>query len=132
MTSGHDPHAHDQAHQHARGTPGAGARYVGHLTFAFAAVVLFFVAQLIVALATGSLALLSDSGHMLTDALGLGLALAAIVIAARSRQERSRTYGLYRLEVLAALVNAILLVAVAVYVVVEAIHRIGDDPDVPP
>jgi cobalt-zinc-cadmium efflux system protein len=131
VTSGHDPHAHDQAHQHARVTPGAGARYVGHLTFAFAAVVLFFVAQLIVALATGSLALLSDSGHMLTDALGLGLALAAIVIAARSRQERSRTYGLYRLEVLAALVNAILLVAVAVYVVVEAIHRIGDDPDVP-
>jgi cobalt-zinc-cadmium efflux system protein len=68
---------------------------------------------------------------MLTDALGLGLALAAIVVASRSRQERSRTFGLYRLEVLAALVNAMLLVAVAVYVLVEAINRIGDHPDVP-
>jgi cobalt-zinc-cadmium efflux system protein len=68
---------------------------------------------------------------MLTDALGLGLALAAIVVASRSRQERSRTFGLYRLEVLAALVNAILLIGVAVYVLVEAINRIGDDPNVP-
>ena len=94
-------------------------------------ILVFFVVQVIVAIATGSLALLSDAGHMLTDALGLGLALAAIIVASRSRQERSRTYGLYRLEVLAALVNAILLVGVAMYVLVEAINRIGDDPDVP-
>jgi cobalt-zinc-cadmium efflux system protein len=122
---------HDHSHQHARVTPGAGARYLGRLTVAFVVIVLFFVAQVIVAIATGSLALLSDAGHMLTDALGLGLALAAIIVAARSRQERSRTFGLYRLEVLAALVNAILLVGVAVYVLVEAISRIGDDPNVP-
>ncbi len=126
MTGGHD-----HSHQHAHVTPGAGARYLGRLTVAFAVIVAFFVVQVIVAIATGSLALLSDSGHMLTDALGLGLALAAIVVASRSRQERSRTFGLYRLEVLAALVNAILLVGVAVYVLVEAISRIGDDPDVP-
>jgi len=131
VTGAHEPSAHHHAHQHAHATPGAGARYVGQLTFAFAAVALFFVAQVIVAVSTGSLALLSDAGHMLTDALGLGLALAAILVAARTRQERSRTYGLYRLEVLAALVNAILLVGVAVYVIVEAIRRIGDSPDVP-
>ena len=131
MTGGHDPDAHHRAHQHAHVTPGTGARYLGQLTFAFVAVALFFVAQTIVALTTGSLALLSDAGHMLTDALGLGLALAAILVATRSRQQRGRTYGLYRLEVLAALVNAILLVAVAVYVLVEAISRIGDSADVP-
>jgi cobalt-zinc-cadmium efflux system protein len=122
---------HDHSHQHAHVTPGAGARYLGRLAAAFVVILAFFVVQVIVAIATGSLALLSDAGHMLTDALGLGLALAAIAVAARSRQERSRTFGLYRLEVLAALVNAILLVGVAVYVLVEAIHRIGDDPDVP-
>jgi cobalt-zinc-cadmium efflux system protein len=120
---------HDHSHQHAHVTPGAGARYLGRLTVAFVIILVFFVVQVIVAITTGSLALLSDAGHMLTDALGLGLALAAIVVASRSRQERSRTYGLYRLEVLAALVNAILLIGVAV--LVEAIHRIGDDPDVP-
>jgi cobalt-zinc-cadmium efflux system protein len=122
---------HDHSHQHAHVTPGAGARYLGRLTVAFVAILVFFVVQVIVAVATGSLALLSDAGHMLTDALGLGLALAAIVVASRSRQERSRTYGIYRLEVLAALVNAVLLVGVAIYVIVEAIHRIGDEPDVP-
>ena len=131
MTGGHEPDAHHHAHQHARVTPGAGARYLGRLSVAFVVIVAFFVVQVIVAIATGSLALLSDAGHMLTDALGLGLALAAIVVASRSRQERSRTFGLYRLEVLAALVNAILLVGVAVYVLVEAINRIGDDPNVP-
>ena len=131
MTGGHEPPSHHQAHQHAHVTPGAGARYLGRLTVAFVVILVFFVVQVIVAIATGSLALLSDAGHMLTDALGLGLALAAIVVASRSRQERSRTYGLYRLEVLAALVNAILLVGVAIYVLVEAINRIGDDPDVP-
>jgi len=131
VTGGHEPPSHHQAHQHAHVTPGAGARYLGRLTVAFVVILVFFVVQVIVAIATGSLALLSDAGHMLTDALGLGLALAAIVVASRSRQERSRTYGLYRLEVLAALVNAILLVGVAIYVLVEAINRIGDDPDVP-
>ena len=82
MTAGHDPHAH-QAHQHAHATPGAGVRYLGRLTVAFVVILVFFVVQVIVAIATGSLALLSDAGHMLTDALGLGLALAAIT--ARSR-----------------------------------------------
>ena len=89
MTAGHEPPTHHQAHQHAHVTPGAGARYLGRLTVAFVAIVAFFVVQVIVAIATGSLALLSDAGHMLTDAVGLGLALAAIVVASRSRQERS-------------------------------------------
>ena len=124
--------SHDHGHPHAGpSAQGAGARYRGRLQVAFVAIALFFVAQLVVAVATGSLALLSDAGHMLTDTVGLGLALTAIVVAGRAGRERGRTYGLYRLEVLAALANAFLLIAVAVYVLVEAILRIGDHPDVP-
>lgn len=119
------------SHSHSHASPGAGAKYVGRLGIAFGIIVAFFIVQLIVAIATGSLALLSDAGHMLTDALGLGLALAAIIVASRTRSDRSRTYGLYRLEVLAALANAMLLVGVAIYVLVEALNRIGSDPDVP-
>ena len=64
------------------------------------------VVEFVTALATGSLALLSDAGHMATDALGLGMALAAIAAANRVDPSGHRTYGLYRLEILAALANA--------------------------
>jgi cobalt-zinc-cadmium efflux system protein len=78
---------------------------------------------------TGALALLADAGHMATDALGLGMALAAIAVADRV-QGRSRTFGLYRLEVLAAFLNALLLFGVAGYVLFEAAGRLGAPPDV--
>ncbi len=93
-------------------------------------IVAFLVVQVVVGLLTGSLALLSDAGHMATDALGLGMALAAIHAASRARTHPQRTFGLYRLEILAALVNAVLLFGVAGYVLVEAIGRIGDAPHV--
>ena len=86
--------------------------------------------QIVVGIVTGSLALLSDAGHMATDALGLGMAIAAIQAASRSRANPQRTFGLYRLEILAALLNAVLLFAVAGYVLFEAVSRIGDAPDV--
>ncbi|MGD9796183.1 MAG: cation diffusion facilitator family transporter [Acidimicrobiia bacterium] len=92
----------------------------------------YFVVQLVVGLITDSLALLSDAGHMATDALGLGMALASITVANRdgsSRKSTYRTFGLYRLEILAALANSVLLLAVAVYVVIEAISRFGDAPE---
>lgn len=124
--------SHDHTHGHSHGpSPGAGARYRGRLQVAFVAIAVFFVVQVVVALATGSLALLSDAGHMLTDTVGLGLALTAIVVAARAGRDGGRTYGLYRLEVLAALANAFLLVTVAVYVLVEAVLRIDEHPHVP-
>ena len=80
--------------------------------------------------AAGSLALLSDAGHMATDALGLGMALAAVTAASRRGRDPQRTFGLYRLEILAALANAVLLVGVGAYVLVEAIRRLGDPPPV--
>jgi len=91
----------------------------------------FFLVEAVGAVATGSLALLSDAGHALTDLLGIGMALAAVHLASRAGTGGGRTFGLYRLEILAALANALLLVGVAAYVLVEAVARWGDPPDVP-
>jgi len=87
--------------------------------------------ETVAALATGSLALLSDAGHMFTDVLGIAMALAAIHAAGRAATDSQRTFGLYRLEVLAALANAVLLTGVAGYVLVAAIRRFTDPPAVP-
>jgi cobalt-zinc-cadmium efflux system protein len=96
----------------------------------FLLIVAFLVVQVVTGLATGSLALLSDAGHMATDALGLGMALAAIQAASKAKVHPQRTFGLYRLEILAALANAVLLFGVAAYVLFEAISRLDDAPDV--
>src|SRR5687767_13863835 len=82
------------------------------------------------AIVTNSLALLSDAGHMLTDVLGLAMALAAMHVAGRGTDRQHRTFGLYRLEILAALANAVLLIGVAVWVLIEAVNRFGDPPEV--
>ena len=122
--------SHGHAHGHSHVDLRAGARHAGRLWWSFALIAAFLVVQVVVGLSTGSLALLSDAGHMATDALGLAMALAAITAANRTRQAKHRTFGLYRLEILAALANAVLLFAVAGYVLVEAARRIGDPPEV--
>ena len=76
-----------------------------------------------------SLALLADAGHMLSDALALVLAYAAISLAARPAT-RSKTYGWYRLEILAALLNGVVLVGISVFIVWEAYERILQPPEV--
>jgi cobalt-zinc-cadmium efflux system protein len=123
---------HGHSHDHGRGHTAlrAGARHRKPLVISFALIVAFLVVQVVVGLVTGSLALLSDAGHMATDALGLGMAVAAIQAASTARAHPHRTFGLYRLEILAALVNAGLLFAVAGYVLVEAVGRIGDARDI--
>lgn len=108
----------------------AGSRYKGRLVWVFGLVVVFMVAEIVAGILTNSLALLSDAGHMATDALGLGMALAAIVAADRPGRDRQRTFGLYRLEILAALANAVLLFGVAGYVLYEAIRRFQEPPEV--
>lgn len=136
-------------HDHGSAFARAGERHRGRLWAAFALLAAFMAVEAVAALLTGSLALLSDAGHMFTDVLGIGMALAAIwaasAVAAPGRdggatgvparrgvsRDPQRTFGLYRLEVLAALGNAVLLFAVAIYVLVEAIRRFGDPPDVP-
>jgi cobalt-zinc-cadmium efflux system protein len=88
-----------------------------------------FAGQVIGGLVSGSLALLADAGHMLTDSTGLIIALIATVLAARPATRR-RTFGLQRAEVLAALANALLLVAVAVWVLIRAVDRWGDPVEI--
>jgi cation diffusion facilitator family transporter len=81
------------------------------------------------AFVSGSLALLADAGHMATDAAGIALALAAVTLAQRPAGGR-RTFGWQRVEILAAVANGLLLLGVAGYVVVEAVRRIGDPPQI--
>lgn len=116
---------------HSHGSPlRAGTRYKRRLLLVFGLVVVFMVAEVVAGILTNSLALLSDAGHMATDALGLGMALAAIVAADRAGDNGQRTFGLYRLEILAALANAVLLFGVAGYVLYEAVQRFEDPPEV--
>ncbi len=116
-------------HPHGAGSR-AGTRYRKHLSWVLLLVVVFMVVEVAAGILTNSLALLSDAGHMATDALGLGMALAAIVAADRAGKEGRRTFGLYRLEILAALANAVLLFGVAGYVLFEAVRRLQEPPEI--
>jgi cobalt-zinc-cadmium efflux system protein len=86
-------------------------------------------AEVVGGLITGSLALLADAGHMLSDAASLGLALFALWIASRPRNS-THTYGYFRTEILAALANGATLVAVSIYIFFEAYHRWLNPPPV--
>lgn len=130
VPGGNGSHQHGD-HGGAAQALSAGARYRSRLAWSFGLIAVFFVVELVGALLTGSLALLSDAGHMLTDVVGLGMALAAIQAATRSPRSAQHSFGLYRLEILAALANSVLLSAVALYVLWEAYQRILDPPAVP-
>ncbi len=105
---------HGHSHTHA---------YRGRLGLVLAITGIVLVVEVVGGLLSGSLALLADAGHMLTDATGLVLALIGANLGARAADAR-RTYGLQRAEVLAALSNALLLVAVAVWVLIQAVDRL--------
>src|SRR5437763_13592719 len=113
--SGHD---HDHAAAGRRSLAAARALIVGLL-----------VAELVVGIVAGSLALLADAGHMLTDAAALALALVAAGVAGRP-PAGSWTFGFRRVEILAALANGITLALVGVWIVYEAITRLVPPPDV--
>lgn len=110
-------HAHH--HADAEASPAARRRA---LTFALVANAALFVGQLVAALLFGSLALLADSAHLATDVVALTLAMVALRLGARPASART-TYGWERAEVLAALFNAVLLVAASGWIVWEAVHR---------
>ncbi|WP_147256308.1 cation diffusion facilitator family transporter [Pseudonocardia hierapolitana] len=114
----------------AAGTSASG-RHVRRLAISLGVLLASLVLQVVVGLMTSSLALLSDAGHNFTDVLGMGMALAAIAAARASRSDDRRTFGLYRAEVLAALANAVLLFGVAGWVLLEAVQRFADPPEVP-
>src|SRR3954454_15811025 len=122
-------HAHSHSsHHHHHGPPGreGNRRRMG---IALGINVVLLAAGVVGAVVFGSVALLADAGHVLSDVGAIALGLLAAAMAARPARGR-RTFGLHRGEILAALVNGLLLVVVAVIVFVEAIGRLSDPPSV--
>lgn len=99
------------------------------LLLAFAITVSFLVAEVVGGVLTNSLALLADAGHMLSDVAALGLGVFAIWMAMRPATA-TRTYGFHRVEILAALANGVMLVAIAIYIFWQAGHRLQEPPEV--
>ncbi|MET0448681.1 MAG: cation diffusion facilitator family transporter, partial [Aeromicrobium sp.] len=118
-------------HSHPPAPAGhAGGRYRRKLAVAFGLILTFFFVELVYGLLAESLALISDAGHMAADVVALGAALAATKIATRKDTTGMRTFGSYRAEVFASGLTVLIMLGVSVYVVIEAIGRIGSDPDV--
>jgi cation diffusion facilitator family transporter len=114
-------------HTHAPAT--AAGAHRGRLALVLGLTLAVLAAEVVGAVVSGSLALLADAGHMATDAVGIALALGAVTLAQRPARGR-RTFGWQRVEILAAVANGLLLIAVAGYVLVEAVRRIGDPPEI--
>jgi len=123
MGAGHG-HSHGAAAEHA------GARFRSRLALAFALTAAFFVVELGAGLVSGSLALISDAGHMAADVVALGASLVATRIATRADRSGRRTYGSYRAEVFASGLTVLIMIGVGAYVLVEAFRRIGQAPEV--
>jgi cobalt-zinc-cadmium efflux system protein len=133
---GHDPHGvgHDHGHDHHHGhghTHLADLRDLSRrrLLIALALTSTFLIVEIGAGIWSGSLALLSDAGHMLTDAGALGLALWAQALSTRPRSDR-KTFGYRRAEILAAAANGIVLGITAVGVIIEAVGRLPAPPRV--
>jgi cobalt-zinc-cadmium efflux system protein len=120
----------DHTHEHPHASPGR-SRGGGQraLAIVFVLITAFMVAEVVGGLITGSLALIADAGHMLSDSFSLGLALFAVWIAARPPTP-NRSYGYKRAEILAALFNGATLVAVSLWIFFEAYRRLQDPPEI--
>lgn len=115
-------------HSHAHGITATG-RHRQRLVAVLAITLTVVMVQVVGAWVSGSLALLADAGHMLSDAAGVFIALLAAWIASRPASDQ-RTYGYLRAEVLAALANALVLIVISVVILMEAFRRIGSAPEV--
>src|ERR1044072_2374532 len=113
--SGEHNHEHGHSHSHASNRR--------RLVLVIALTVIYMVAEVVGGILTNSLALLSDAGHMLADVAALVLALLAMWFAGRPVTTR-KTYGYYRMEILAALANGVALVVISLLIAYEAFHRI--------
>jgi len=113
---------HDHSHADAR---------VSRMVIAAGILTAFFALELTTALVINSLALLSDAGHMLTDLVAMFMGLTAVLLAQHGSTSPKRTYGWHRAEVFTAVANAVLLLGVAVFILYEAIDRLGNAPEIP-
>jgi len=109
----------------------AAGRHSGSLAAAIGIGVVVLVVELVAGIAANSLALMADAGHVFADVSGMALSLIAIRLAARPPTD-TRSFGLYRLEMVAAAVNAVLLLAIAIVIAIEAVRRFLAPPDVQP
>ena len=116
-------HSHSHSHSHAHNANKKA------LTLSFILIAGFMFIEFIGGILTNSLALLSDAGHMLSDAVALGLSLAALIFGQKAATPQ-KTYGYKRFEILAALLNGIALVLLSAYILYEAIHRLSSPPQV--
>jgi len=123
---------HDHGHNHDHGLEGhstAGGKHRKKLVLVLCITFSVFAVQVVGALISGSLALLADAGHMLTDATGVLIALIATFIAALPATSK-RTYGLMRVEVLSAMINGIVLSVICIVIVYTAIQCIGTEVEI--
>jgi cobalt-zinc-cadmium efflux system protein len=107
----------------------AAGKHRQRLVAVFLLTLAIFAVELVGGIVSNSLALLADAGHMFTDVAGIGLAILAIWIGGRPA-DRERTFGYRRLEILAAIVNALLLFGVGAFILFEGIRRLAQPPDV--
>ncbi|WP_077704514.1 cation diffusion facilitator family transporter [Virgibacillus dokdonensis] len=117
-------HNHNHSHGHHHGTSNKKA-----LLFSFILITFFMVVEAVGGFLTNSLALLSDAGHMLSDAAALGLSLLAFKIGER-QANTSKTYGYRRFEIIAAFINGVTLIVISIYIFYEAFQRFMEPPNV--
>ena len=120
--SGHH-HNHDHGHQHAH------PNNKKVLLFSFIIITLYMIVEAVGGFVTNSLALISDAGHMLSDAVALGIALLAFTFGEKA-VNTGKTYGYRRFEILAATLNGVTLIAISLYIFYEAIGRFIHPPEV--
>jgi cobalt-zinc-cadmium efflux system protein len=119
----HHGHSHDHSHGHSH-TSNKKA-----LLSSFILIAAFMVVEVIGGVLTNSLALLSDAGHMLSDAAALGLSFFAIKLGEK-QVSQEKTYGYKRFEIIAAALNGLTLVVISIYIFIEAFQRFFDPPEV--
>ncbi|ANS26536.1 MULTISPECIES: cation diffusion facilitator family transporter [Rhodococcus] len=124
-------HGHSHGNTQGSGEVGPSRGRIRRMVIALVILLAFLVLEVVVGLTVNSLSLLADAGHMLTDVVGMSMGLVALLLARKGSATAARTFGWHRAEVLTAMANAAMLLAVAVWVFYEAISRIGDAPDLP-
>ncbi len=126
---GHSHHDHHHNHSHSHGHHHHGTGNKKALRLSFILIAAYMIVEVIAGILTNSLALLSDAGHMLSDAAALGLSYAALTFGEK-KATLTKTFGYKRFEILAAFINGMTLVVISLYIFWEAYHRLMDPPEV--
>ncbi|UOQ46764.1 cation diffusion facilitator family transporter [Gracilibacillus caseinilyticus] len=124
-------HDHDHGHSHGHGHHHHHTNNKKALFISFILITAFMILEVVGGLLTNSLALLSDAGHMLSDAFAMGLSLFAFKLSEKAANNQ-KTFGYKRFEILAAFINGVTLLVISIYIFYEAYHRFLEPPNVSP